>query len=175
VASSGAFLNAANPNLPTKVVADLADGLPGLALIGLPDIGETSPRQFVATGFSGNGMTFGTLAAMMARDAALGRSNPWRELFDVHRKTLRGGTWDYIHDINTAKGSRDGLRALGMTLMFEDRNEASEAAFTDALECTPLLAVVELVSRRNSCSASGNGSGRLRLSYGLLCIAPSSR
>jgi glycine/D-amino acid oxidase-like deaminating enzyme/nitrite reductase/ring-hydroxylating ferredoxin subunit len=65
---------------------------------GLPYIGETSPGQFVATGFSGNGMTFGTLAAMMARDAVLGRSNPWRELFDVHRKKLRGGTWDYVKE-----------------------------------------------------------------------------
>jgi hypothetical protein len=37
-------------------------------------------------------------------------------------------------------------------------------AFTAALECTPLLAVVELVSSRNSCRASGNGSGRFRLS-----------
>jgi Rieske Fe-S protein len=65
---------------------------------GLPYIGETSSRQFAATGFSGNGMTFGTVAAMMARDAALGRSNPWRELFDVQRKTLRGGTWDYVKE-----------------------------------------------------------------------------
>jgi glycine/D-amino acid oxidase-like deaminating enzyme/nitrite reductase/ring-hydroxylating ferredoxin subunit len=65
---------------------------------GLPYIGETSPRQFAATGFSGNGMTFGTIAAMMARDAALGRSNPWRELFEVHRTTLGGGTWNYLKE-----------------------------------------------------------------------------
>jgi Rieske Fe-S protein len=65
---------------------------------GLPYIGETSAHQFAATGFSGNGMTFGTLAGMMARDAALGRSNPWRDLFDIDRKTLRGGTWDYLKE-----------------------------------------------------------------------------
>jgi glycine/D-amino acid oxidase-like deaminating enzyme/nitrite reductase/ring-hydroxylating ferredoxin subunit len=65
---------------------------------GLPYIGETSTNQFAATGFSGNGMTFGTLAAMMARDAALGRSNPWRDLFDVGRTKLLGGTWDYLKE-----------------------------------------------------------------------------
>src|SRR5581483_7790825 len=65
---------------------------------GLPFIGETAPRQFVATGFAGNGMTFGTLAAMMARDAFAGVQNPWRELFDVHRKKLHGGTWDYLRE-----------------------------------------------------------------------------
>jgi glycine/D-amino acid oxidase-like deaminating enzyme/nitrite reductase/ring-hydroxylating ferredoxin subunit len=65
---------------------------------GLPLIGEMVSKQFVSTGYAGNGMTFGTLGAIMARDAILGRSNPWRELFDVHRKKLRGGTWDYLKE-----------------------------------------------------------------------------
>jgi glycine/D-amino acid oxidase-like deaminating enzyme/nitrite reductase/ring-hydroxylating ferredoxin subunit len=64
---------------------------------GLPYIGETADRQFVATGFAGNGMTYGTLGAMMATDAALGRKNPWRDLFDVNRKKLRGA-WDYLKE-----------------------------------------------------------------------------
>lgn len=63
---------------------------------GLPLIGETAPHQFVATGFSGNGMTFGTLGAMMAVDAFLKRKNPWQKLFDVHRKKVIGGTWSYL-------------------------------------------------------------------------------
>ena len=63
---------------------------------GLPFIGETAERQFVATGYGGNGMTFGTLAGMMARDAVVGRSSPWRELFDPGRTRIRGGLWDYI-------------------------------------------------------------------------------
>lgn len=65
---------------------------------GLPYIGETAERQFVATGFAGNGMTFGTIAAMMARDQVLGHDNPWRELFAVNRKKLRGGTWNYLKE-----------------------------------------------------------------------------
>jgi glycine/D-amino acid oxidase-like deaminating enzyme/nitrite reductase/ring-hydroxylating ferredoxin subunit len=65
---------------------------------GLPFIGETADRQFVATGFAGNGMTFGTLAGMMACDAALGRKNPWQSLFAVDRKKIRGGTWNYLKE-----------------------------------------------------------------------------
>ena len=65
---------------------------------GLPFIGEMAPHQFVATGFSGNGMTFGTLAAMMARDALTGVENPWRELFEVGRTKIRGGLWDYLKE-----------------------------------------------------------------------------
>jgi len=65
---------------------------------GLPYIGETAKRQFAATGFSGNGMTFGTLAAMMACDAARGRKNPWQDIFSVSRKKLRGGTWNFLSE-----------------------------------------------------------------------------
>jgi len=65
---------------------------------GLPFLGEISDRQFVATGFAGNGMTFGTLAATMACDAAQARKNPWRGLFDVHRKKNWGGAWDYVRE-----------------------------------------------------------------------------
>jgi glycine/D-amino acid oxidase-like deaminating enzyme/nitrite reductase/ring-hydroxylating ferredoxin subunit len=64
---------------------------------GLPYIGETGAGEFVATGFAGNGMTFGTLAALMARDWVLGRKNPWRELFSPRRKKL-SGAWDYLRE-----------------------------------------------------------------------------
>ncbi len=64
---------------------------------GLPYIGESAAQQFIATGFAGNGMTFGTLAAMMAADAVAGRSNPWADLFNPGRKTLTT-VWDYLRE-----------------------------------------------------------------------------
>jgi glycine/D-amino acid oxidase-like deaminating enzyme/nitrite reductase/ring-hydroxylating ferredoxin subunit len=65
---------------------------------GLPFIGENAEGQFLGTGFSGNGMTFGTVTAMMARDWATGARNPWSELFDVDRKKIKGGAWDYLRE-----------------------------------------------------------------------------
>ncbi len=65
---------------------------------GLPFIGEIVPGQFVATGFGGNGITFSTVASMMACDAVVGKKNPWTDLFDVHRKKMLGGTWDYLKE-----------------------------------------------------------------------------
>jgi glycine/D-amino acid oxidase-like deaminating enzyme/nitrite reductase/ring-hydroxylating ferredoxin subunit len=65
---------------------------------GLPYIGETAERQFAGTGFSGNGMTFGTLSGMMGCDAVLGRANPWKDLFDPGRVKIRGGLWDYLKE-----------------------------------------------------------------------------
>ena len=90
---------------------------------GLPFIGEIVAHQYAATGYAGNGMTFGTLGAMMAADAILGRDNPWRKLFDPHRKKVRGGAWSYLSEnkdypyymlrdwIGGAEG--DSLDALG--------------------------------------------------------------
>jgi glycine/D-amino acid oxidase-like deaminating enzyme/nitrite reductase/ring-hydroxylating ferredoxin subunit len=65
---------------------------------GLPYIGRTADRQYAATAFAGNGMTFGTLGAMMATDAILGRKNPWAELFDPGRTAIRHGLWDYVKE-----------------------------------------------------------------------------
>ena len=65
---------------------------------GLPYIGQTADRQYAATGFSGNGITFGTLAAIMVTDAISGQANPWRELFDPGRTKIAGGLWDYIKE-----------------------------------------------------------------------------
>jgi glycine/D-amino acid oxidase-like deaminating enzyme/nitrite reductase/ring-hydroxylating ferredoxin subunit len=65
---------------------------------GLPFIGENAEGQFLGTGFSGNGMTYGTVTAMMARDWATGAKNPWAELFDVDRKKIKGGAWDYLRE-----------------------------------------------------------------------------
>jgi glycine/D-amino acid oxidase-like deaminating enzyme/nitrite reductase/ring-hydroxylating ferredoxin subunit len=62
---------------------------------GLPYIGEVSDRQFVATGFSGNGMTLGTFSAMLIRDLISGKSDPWNGLFSPNRKATVG-TWDYV-------------------------------------------------------------------------------
>lgn len=63
---------------------------------GLPFIGDLAVHQFGATGFAGNGMTFGTLGAMMAVDAITGVKNPWEKLFSPGRKTLIGGTASYL-------------------------------------------------------------------------------
>ncbi len=64
---------------------------------GLPLIGETEKNQFVATGFAGNGMTFGTISSIMARDAITGRKNPWADLFDPHRKKISAAV-DYVRE-----------------------------------------------------------------------------
>jgi glycine/D-amino acid oxidase-like deaminating enzyme/nitrite reductase/ring-hydroxylating ferredoxin subunit len=54
---------------------------------GLPFIGRNSLSRhiFVATGYSGNGMTFGTIAAKILSDQILGRANPWSSFYAATR------------------------------------------------------------------------------------------
>jgi glycine/D-amino acid oxidase-like deaminating enzyme/nitrite reductase/ring-hydroxylating ferredoxin subunit len=65
---------------------------------GLPYIGSSAEHQYVATGYGGNGLTFGTLAGLIVSDAILGRSNPWADLFDPSRKAFTRGFWDYLRE-----------------------------------------------------------------------------
>ncbi|HEY1227488.1 MAG TPA: FAD-dependent oxidoreductase, partial [Ramlibacter sp.] len=53
----------------------------------LPYIGRNVDAQntYIATGFSGDGLTYGTLAGMMLADEILGRGTPWRDLYAVDR------------------------------------------------------------------------------------------
>lgn len=54
---------------------------------GLPLIGRNpdSKHVFVAAGFSGNGMTFGTVSGLLISDLILGIENPWAALYDPLR------------------------------------------------------------------------------------------
>jgi Rieske Fe-S protein len=67
---------------------------------GLPFIGRNAAAQrvFVATGYSGNGMTFGTLAGMIVSDTILGRPNPYADLYDATRIKPIAAAVDYVKE-----------------------------------------------------------------------------
>ncbi len=66
---------------------------------GLPLVGEVAEGQYIATGYAGNGMTFGTLAATIIRDALTGRDRrPWADALDVGRSAIAGGLRDYVSE-----------------------------------------------------------------------------
>lgn len=55
----------------------------GLGFIGRNPL--DAGNVYVATGDSGMGMTHGTIAGILLTDLILGRSNPWRDLYDPSR------------------------------------------------------------------------------------------
>ena len=66
---------------------------------GLPLIGRSTTRQLVATGFSGNGMTYSAIASTVFRDIISRRKNSWIKLYDPTRlptlKQLAFKGYDY--------------------------------------------------------------------------------
>jgi glycine/D-amino acid oxidase-like deaminating enzyme/nitrite reductase/ring-hydroxylating ferredoxin subunit len=133
---------------------------------GLPYIGRMAEHQYAATAFSGNGMTFGTLAAMIMSDAILGRKNPWSELFDPGRAAIRGGLWDYLKE-NTdypyylirdrlAGGHGGSLRSVkrgqGQVIT---RNGAQVAAYRDRSGSVSLRSAV---CTHAGCAVAWNGA-----------------
>jgi glycine/D-amino acid oxidase-like deaminating enzyme/nitrite reductase/ring-hydroxylating ferredoxin subunit len=55
---------------------------------------------FIITGDSGNGMTHGTLGGIIITDIIAGNDNPWIELYNPSRISLKT-TVDYLHEIGT--------------------------------------------------------------------------
>lgn len=54
---------------------------------GLPFIGESiiHPQHYLATGFAGNGMTFGIISAGILRDKLTEQPNAWSDFFSLKR------------------------------------------------------------------------------------------
>ena len=95
---------------------------------GLPYVGTTpqSDRVIVATGYGGNGMTFGTVAAILARDLVLGRLNEWAELYSTARVKPLASAKDFVVE-NADVAARfvtDRLRTAGESSEPRESGEA---------------------------------------------------
>lgn len=70
---------------------------------GLPLIGEIAPGKYVATAFSGNGMTYSMVSALLVKDLVEGKPNPWKKAYDpkralLHPKRLASKAKDYVEE-----------------------------------------------------------------------------
>jgi glycine/D-amino acid oxidase-like deaminating enzyme/Rieske Fe-S protein len=65
---------------------------------GLPYIGlnSGSKHTYVATGFSGNGMTFGTISGLILADLVQGKANPYASLFKATRLKPLAGMAEFV-------------------------------------------------------------------------------
>ncbi|HEY6559390.1 MAG TPA: FAD-dependent oxidoreductase [Polyangiaceae bacterium] len=74
---------------------------------GLGFIGKSpgSDNVFLITGHSGNGMSYGAIAALLLSDLVLGRSHRWQHLYDPTRKPLgRTSLGRFAHEnLNVAR------------------------------------------------------------------------
>ncbi len=57
---------------------------------------------YIATGDSGNGMTHGTIAGLLLTDLICKRANPWEQLYDPSRITIRAAGEFAMENLNVA-------------------------------------------------------------------------
>ena len=79
----------------------------GLAYIGRNPLDKEN--VFIVTGDSGMGITHGTIAGILLSDLILGRPNPWEQLYDPSRKTMRAAGQFVKENINVAGQYLDWL------------------------------------------------------------------
>lgn len=77
----------AKSHIPFKRVSHRWSGQIIETVDGLPYIGRNSfsDHVYVATGFSGNGITYGLIAAQILSDEVRGRKNAWADLYSATR------------------------------------------------------------------------------------------
>lgn len=71
----------------------------------LPYIGRDGANSnvFIATGFSADGLTYGTLAAMIISDEIQGKENRWSKIYDANRFTPVASAMEFVKEnVNVA-------------------------------------------------------------------------
>ncbi|HXG57856.1 MAG TPA: FAD-dependent oxidoreductase [Thermoanaerobaculia bacterium] len=102
---------------------------------GLPFIGRVSNNIYVSTGYAGQGMTFGTLGAMIVADLIEGVENRFARVFDAGRVHLRGALSSFVREnldfpkelaTHTLAGSRDApiCTHMGCRTRWNDAEES---------------------------------------------------
>ncbi len=89
----------------------------------LPYIGRESKSSnvFVATGFSTDGLVYGTLAGMIIADEIAGEANEWAELYNAHRFTPVKSAKQFLKEnINVAGEFLKDLPGVRDTSEFND-------------------------------------------------------
>jgi glycine/D-amino acid oxidase-like deaminating enzyme len=63
---------------------------------------------YIITGDSGNGITHGTIGAILISDLIMGRDNPWASIYDPARKVAHGISDFVTEQVNTLSNTRNG-------------------------------------------------------------------
>ena len=103
----------------------------GLAFLGENPMDDKN--VYIITGDSGNGMTHSTIGAMLITDQILGRKNPWKELYNPARISLRAAGEFIKENVNVAAQYTDWVLPV-MTPDLDNLQADSGLIFRDGLK-----------------------------------------
>ncbi len=102
----------------------------GLAFIGL---NPGNKRIYIGTGYSGSGMTYGTIAGSMLTDLIFGKENSLAQLYHPARKTVKALGRFMKESINVAEQYAGGM-ATGSDVTLKDLTPGSGIVVAEGLK-----------------------------------------
>lgn len=166
-----------------------------LAFIGL---NPGDKNIYIATGFSGNGMTYGTIAGILIRDLIEKRDNMWARIYDPARRSMSAmtefvrenanvvacmvGDWASQGEVSNLEDVPPGQGALvrdGLSKLAAYRDEQGEMHVCSAV-CTHLNCIVQWNAGEKSWDCPCHGSrfdtdGKVLNGPAIKSLAPSNR
>lgn len=117
-------------NVHYKWSGQVIESIDGLAYIGL---NHGKKKIYIGTAYSGNGMTYGTIAAMMFADLILGKKNPYSKLYDPCRKNIKA-LGSFMEDGMNVAGQWAGGLAPRHGMAMEDLPKGSGTVIQEGLK-----------------------------------------
>jgi glycine/D-amino acid oxidase-like deaminating enzyme/nitrite reductase/ring-hydroxylating ferredoxin subunit len=93
-------------NISYRWSGQVFEPVDGLGYIGRNPLEK---HVYIATGHSGNGMTYGAIASLLIPDLINGKANSWETLYDPARKTLKAAPEFLSELLNTAEQYLDWM------------------------------------------------------------------
>lgn len=94
-------------DIPYRWSGHILEPVDGIGYIGRNPLDK---NVYIATGFSGNGMTHGTIAGILISDLILGKKNPWADIYNPSRKSFFAAKEYLEENINVVKQYTDWLK-----------------------------------------------------------------
>jgi glycine/D-amino acid oxidase-like deaminating enzyme/nitrite reductase/ring-hydroxylating ferredoxin subunit len=123
---------------------------------GLPYIGAVNDKAdvYIATGFATDGLTYGTLAAMIISDLILGNENPWSKLYDYMKDMPYRAEAQSVSDLQPGEGKTVVLEGEKFAVY---RDEAGALHQVSAV-CTHMKCIVNWNEEAKSWDCPCHGS-----------------
>lgn len=137
-----------DPRVVSRWSGQVMESMDGIGFIGR-NPGDAD-NVFIVTGDSGQGLTHGTIAAMMFRDLIAGRENVWEDIYDPARINLRSLNTFLKEAVNTNMPYGDWI-SPGDVSSIDEIPAGEGAILREGLE--KIAVYKDTMGRAHSCSA----------------------
>jgi glycine/D-amino acid oxidase-like deaminating enzyme/nitrite reductase/ring-hydroxylating ferredoxin subunit len=120
----------------------------GIALIGR---NPGTDNMYLVTGDCGNGITYGTIGAILITDLINGKANDWEPIYDPCRTVSKSAPGDYLHEVGNMIAQYGSWLTPGDQTTIEQLQPGHGAVIREGLK--KITAYRDAHNRLHTCSA----------------------